>query len=177
MMPSMGTLDSLVALYMKFLVKNGLGGSIRKVLSFEEQECEHRTEVAHSSGTIDEWLSRVSSLLPALDAQLLSYRCLRELVSQRHISEEELARDVVPLQTVLENGKRFEELLAHLISPGLSVYAEDSEGYIKQILDLAAEQGGRVAKRQARYDVQRSTIPRFLMEAACAEIDRIHAAG
>lgn len=114
MMSLTGTLDSNVALYMKFLIKNGAGSSIPEVLSFEEGECERRTAVAHSTGTMDEWLGRVSDLLPALAAPLLSYSCLVELVSQRHISEEQLSRDVVPLQTAMENLKRFEELLAHL---------------------------------------------------------------
>ncbi|MCD4735395.1 MAG: hypothetical protein K8R53_05095 [Bacteroidales bacterium] len=175
MLPTQGNLDSFVALYLKFLIKNELGNYIKTSLDSERSQHEKQIKSVRLSPTINDWLLRIAELSPLIDVQFLIYRCLIALVKQGHIDENELNKyNGMDLKTCRENEKRLDELSAYTVSHAISQYKDNPNAcirYIFQILEIAKNKGPRVAKRQIRYDFARLMIPQFLMDDACKQFD------
>lgn len=174
MLPSGITLDSLVALNLKHLIKQGLGTAVVHSLASEREQHDKQIEIARQSKSINEWLKQLTEVSPLTDAQYLIYRCIVQLANQGHLSAEELSKQDLDLKKCQEEENKLEEIAAYTYSPGISLYKDNPEKacmwYLSTIIEKAQKEGTRVAKRQARYDFTRLMIPRFLMEDAFAAL-------
>ena len=174
MLPDQGTLDSAAALYIKFLVKEGMGSRVRAALDTGAALHLKAIEFARDSSTINEWLMRIAELSPLTDAQFLIWRCISSLVKQHHLTELELSRyDGIDYSTCCQEEKRLDEFSAYTGSHAISWYKVSPNAcidYINRIMQVAQKQGARVARRQAKYDFARLMAPRFLMDDACDAI-------
>jgi hypothetical protein len=175
MFPAGGTLDSAVALCLKYLIKQQLGSAIIRALAAQKDEHDKRIEAARESKSVNDWLMRLADVLPLTDAQYLIHRCLVQLVRQRHLADEELAPYGLSFEGCKEEEKRLDEDSAYTYSSGISQYKDNPDTacllYLAKIAEKAQHEGSRVAKRQTRNDLARFMIPRFLMDDACDAID------
>jgi hypothetical protein len=115
------------------------------------------------------WFKQMQSLLPAADSLFGVYWSIDKMITQRQLDTRSL--DVITgLDPTSRDAElnRLDELTAYVGSHGLGYYIDTGQDacadYLVGLVSLAAEAGPRAAIRQAKLDVVRLWIPRFLSE-------------
>lgn len=170
------TIWSLIATFIRWLVDYNLAAHVSKCLDQEKELHAHLASEVQASPSMTEWFLRVDSFSPVTDGIYGVYWSISQMIKQGVINSSKVYTvRGLEADTQRREENRLDELAAYTGSHAMHYYLRAGDvpccDYIRGLVELAGEEGPRVAKRQAHYDMARLWIPKILMEVACQAVD------